>query len=243
MTERPRSEFFAVRHEFPAGGAGAALVCLRANRGHAACRPSSATNASAASLSATSPICRKAAIRSPRPCNRWNVPSASSRPSGASGNERRKNWIELYRRLEDAIRASAPDRPDHSAKPPRLDAMNPGHFGLPRRLEPKKTLRAVNFICNAPQAKAVSLVGDFNQLEPVSASDEADAGRRVVSDPGTEPWTSPLRVPGGWGANAGPACAGHHPQRQRRTRFPGPGQLDGALRHHCHPVEPALDPG
>jgi 1,4-alpha-glucan branching enzyme len=28
---------------------------------------------------------------------------------------------------------------------------------------PKQTLRAVNFICNAPQARAVSLVGDFNQ--------------------------------------------------------------------------------
>ena len=27
---------------------------------------------------------------------------------------------------------------------------------------PKKPLRAVNFICHAPQAKCVSLVGDFN---------------------------------------------------------------------------------
>ncbi len=26
-----------------------------------------------------------------------------------------------------------------------------------------QTLRALNFICNAPQAKSVSLVGDFNQ--------------------------------------------------------------------------------
>ena len=26
--------------------------------------------------------------------------------------------------------------------------------------------RAVNFICNAPQAKAVTLVGDFNNWEP-----------------------------------------------------------------------------
>ena len=31
---------------------------------------------------------------------------------------------------------------------------------------PKKTLRAINFICNAPLAKAVSLVGDFNQWSP-----------------------------------------------------------------------------
>jgi len=30
----------------------------------------------------------------------------------------------------------------------------------------KKPLRAVNFICPAPQAKLVSLVGDFNQWNP-----------------------------------------------------------------------------
>jgi 1,4-alpha-glucan branching enzyme len=29
----------------------------------------------------------------------------------------------------------------------------------------RKTLRAVNFICNASQAKSVSLVGDFNQWD------------------------------------------------------------------------------
>jgi 1,4-alpha-glucan branching enzyme len=32
----------------------------------------------------------------------------------------------------------------------------------------KRTLRPVNFVCNAPAAKAVFLVGDFNQWNPAS---------------------------------------------------------------------------
>jgi 1,4-alpha-glucan branching enzyme len=32
----------------------------------------------------------------------------------------------------------------------------------------KKPLRALNFICHAPHAKSVSLVGDFNHWDPVA---------------------------------------------------------------------------
>ncbi|HOC01636.1 MAG TPA: hypothetical protein PKM43_23185, partial [Verrucomicrobiota bacterium] len=35
-------------------------------------------------------------------------------------------------------------------------------FGPPRHSGARQTLRGVNFICNAPQAQAVSLLGDFN---------------------------------------------------------------------------------
>ncbi len=33
---------------------------------------------------------------------------------------------------------------------------------------PRKTLRGVNFICTAPQAQSVSLVGDFNGWNPLA---------------------------------------------------------------------------
>ena len=36
------------------------------------------------------------------------------------------------------------------------------------RLLQQKTLRPVSFICNAPEAKGVSLVGDFNQWNPAA---------------------------------------------------------------------------
>lgn len=32
----------------------------------------------------------------------------------------------------------------------------------------QQNLRAVNFICNAPEAQSVSLVGDFNQWNPAT---------------------------------------------------------------------------
>ena len=38
--------------------------------------------------------------------------------------------------------------------------MNRNRYGAPR------TVRAVNFVCSAPQAHSVSLVGDFNQWDP-----------------------------------------------------------------------------
>jgi len=37
-----------------------------------------------------------------------------------------------------------------------------------RAFDYQKPLRAVNFICKAPQAKTVSLVGDFNQWNPAA---------------------------------------------------------------------------
>ncbi len=35
-------------------------------------------------------------------------------------------------------------------------------------MTPLKTLRAVNFICQAPHAQSVSLVGDFNDWNPAA---------------------------------------------------------------------------
>ena len=44
----------------------------------------------------------------------------------------------------------------------------PGSLGAFHRQPQKKSLQAVNFICHAPQAKSVFLVGDFNDWNPSS---------------------------------------------------------------------------
>lgn len=44
--------------------------------------------------------------------------------------------------------------------------MNANPFGPLKSSLPKQTLRAMNFICQAPQAQTVSLVGDFNEWNP-----------------------------------------------------------------------------
>jgi len=44
--------------------------------------------------------------------------------------------------------------------------MDHSHSMSKKHFAAKKTLRAVNFICNAPQAKSVELVGDFNKWDP-----------------------------------------------------------------------------
>lgn len=41
-------------------------------------------------------------------------------------------------------------------------------FSPQKRPFARKTLRGVNFICNAPQAKSVSLVGEFNGWDPAA---------------------------------------------------------------------------
>ena len=53
---------------------------------------------------------------------------------------------------------------------------------------PRKTLRAINFICVAPQARSVSLVGDFNQWKP-----EAHPMRRTPD----QAWMITLELPHG----------------------------------------------
>ena len=44
--------------------------------------------------------------------------------------------------------------------------MNTSSYGPLKRPGQTLNLRSMNFICNAPQAKSVSLVGDFNQWNP-----------------------------------------------------------------------------
>lgn len=46
-----------------------------------------------------------------------------------------------------------------------MSLYSPGPLRMPA---PKKTLRGVNFVCTAPQAQSVSLVGDFNGWDPLA---------------------------------------------------------------------------
>ena len=49
-----------------------------------------------------------------------------------------------------------------------MTSMSMRSFGPLQRQVPKKTLRAVNFVCNATQAHAVSWVSDFNHWNPTA---------------------------------------------------------------------------
>jgi 1,4-alpha-glucan branching enzyme len=42
--------------------------------------------------------------------------------------------------------------------------------GAASRLTPRKTIKPVNFACFAPDAKAVALVGDFNDWDPAATA-------------------------------------------------------------------------
>ena len=53
----------------------------------------------------------------------------------------------------------------------------------------RKPLRAVNFICNAPQAQSVSLVGDFNGWDPQRT--------RMIRLDHEGRWTARLKLPPG----------------------------------------------
>lgn len=49
-----------------------------------------------------------------------------------------------------------------------MTVLNTTSFGPLRRQATKTTSRPVNFICHAPQARTVSLVGDFNDWDPAA---------------------------------------------------------------------------
>jgi len=47
-----------------------------------------------------------------------------------------------------------------------MQAFNSNILGGPKRYSAKNSLTPINFLCVAPQAKHVSLIGDFNNWEP-----------------------------------------------------------------------------
>ncbi len=75
------------------------------------------------------------------------------------------------------------------------------------RYSAKKTVKPVNFICLAPDAKQVTLTGDFNDWDPA------------------EPWTSSLPVPRGWQTRARSARPRNCPGSQRGEGVVDRGEL------------------
>jgi hypothetical protein len=99
FTERPRSEFFAVRHCF--------LREALMQRWYPYEQTVVMLLAGGLRQETHQPLfgrqhlrCPKAANRWLRPCNRSSAPSAFSSPSGASATSSRSDWIQQYRQLE-----------------------------------------------------------------------------------------------------------------------------------------------
>ncbi len=59
-----------------------------------------------------------------------------------------------------------PSRPNHANSIPAVDFVS--SIFAPNRYSAKKTARPVNFVCVAPHAKQVTLVGDFNAWDPAA---------------------------------------------------------------------------
>ena len=75
-------------------------------------------------------------------------------------------------------------------------------------LDYKKPLRAVNFICHAPQAKSVSLVGDFNAWNPSAHPMNPMPDRSWLLTVELKHGHQPLRLPGGRRSHLDPHAQG-----------------------------------